>query len=152
MVADTFADRLDKALDHARTPKGRARRGAVAKKFGVSTESVRKWLTGDSIPDTKRIPEIAKKLGVNGNWLLTGDGLMVGYTANEDGATYQISKFQSLIDDLELLPDNVVQHVEQLVAALAEMNQTTDKGKIAAAILLKEKQDQSSPQQKTGNK
>ena len=71
-----FAARLHKACDIAGLPKGRGRRIRLAELFHISGEAVRKWLDGTSIPNTKRIPEIANKLGVRGEWLLTGSGPM----------------------------------------------------------------------------
>jgi len=80
MVAPTnpypFADRLNRALKGAGIPDDRSRRSRLAQEFGVSRESVRKWLVGESIPDTKRIEEIAKYCGARGEWLLTGQGPM----------------------------------------------------------------------------
>ena len=77
----SFANRLDLALDHAGIVGGRQRKKAVATMFGVSREAVRKWLEGESLPDTKRIIEIARRLGVSAEWLLTGDGDMVSQSA-----------------------------------------------------------------------
>lgn len=78
MVTDNkieFANRLNKALDLNNVPpKGHGRQIAVAKMFHVSQKGARKWLEGESIPDTKRIPDIARRLKVTGEWLLTGMG------------------------------------------------------------------------------
>ncbi|WP_157862485.1 helix-turn-helix domain-containing protein [Nitrosococcus halophilus] len=71
-----FAARLDKALTYAGIPQGRNRIASVSKMFGVSREAVRKWLAGESIPDTKRIAGIAQRTGVRGEWLLTSQGPM----------------------------------------------------------------------------
>lgn len=72
-----FAERLNQALDFAGIPpKGKGRQIQLASLFNVSQESARKWLEGESFPDTKRIPEIAKKLKVNAQWLLSGVGNM----------------------------------------------------------------------------
>lgn len=123
MVVSEFSKRLIAALDHARVPAGRGRRTAMAKMFGVSTESVRKWLMGESMPETKRLPEIAKRLGVNANWLLSGEGEMTGSAINEDNATYQAGRYQQLINALDALPDNlknpVADDLERLVATIA---------------------------------
>jgi hypothetical protein len=51
--------------------------------FEVSREAVRKWLAGESIPDTKRIADISFQTGVKGEWLLTGHGPM----SYSDGAS-----------------------------------------------------------------
>ena len=67
---------MDKALKYAGIPPGRGRLACVAKMFEVSREASRKWLSGESIPDTKRISDIARLTGVRGEWLLTGQGPM----------------------------------------------------------------------------
>jgi hypothetical protein len=71
-----FSARLDRALTYAGVPPSRGRLSCVAKMFGVSREASRKWLAGESIPDTKRISDIARLTGVKGEWLLTGQGSM----------------------------------------------------------------------------
>jgi hypothetical protein len=81
-----FAARLDKALTYAGIPPDRRRIGRVAKMFEVSKEAVRKWLAGESIPDTKRISDISRKTGVRGEWLLTEQGPMhYGDNCAEEG-------------------------------------------------------------------
>lgn len=80
----SFSQRLNVALDEAGVPpKGSGRQIAVAKMFGVSQKGARKWLEGEAIPDTKRLPEIARKLGVQGEWLLTGQGARRNKTSDE---------------------------------------------------------------------
>lgn len=71
---DSFAYRFSQALTDAGIADDRQRRGQVAKMFKVSPESVRKWLKGLAIPETSKIQLIAKRLKVNGEWLLTGLG------------------------------------------------------------------------------
>lgn len=66
-----FARRLDTALRHAGIPPNRQRLKRVATMFGVSREAARKWLAGETMPDMKRIPEIARELHVRAEWLLT---------------------------------------------------------------------------------
>lgn len=90
----SFSERLNIALDIAGIPqKGKGRQLQVAGLFGVSQESARKWLAGKSFPDTKRIPEIAKKLKVNAQWLLSGVGSINPiHTAQE----YMSEPFSSL--------------------------------------------------------
>lgn len=80
VVADPkqeFSDRLNRALDRIGVPpKGKGRQVELAKMFSVSQKGARKWLEGESIPDTKRLPEMTARLNVNGEWLLTGHGPM----------------------------------------------------------------------------
>lgn len=77
----TFAARFNRALDELPRdlrppPKGAGRQQFVAKMFRVSQKGARKWLEGEALPRLSRIPQIAKKCGVNGEWLLTGQGSM----------------------------------------------------------------------------
>ena len=72
-----FALRLNKALDAAGYPPlNKGRQVTVAKDFGVSQEAARKWVSGESVPTTTRTTEIAQKLKVNTEWLLSGHGAM----------------------------------------------------------------------------
>ena len=72
-----FSDRLNQALDRAGFPsKGDGRQNAVGKEFKVTQKGARKWLEGEGIPHTKRLPAIAARLQVTVEWLLTGDGPM----------------------------------------------------------------------------
>jgi phage repressor protein C with HTH and peptisase S24 domain len=117
MVADTdkqaFAQRLNQACDAAGIGAV-GRRSTFAAEFGVSRESVRKWLVGDSIPETKRISALANFLGVRGEWLLTGIGQMTDQLQIADTrADYE-------------LPANRPQHFDELAdifAALARSDQ-----------------------------
>lgn len=68
-----FSRRFVLALGRRGLPLGQ---DAVGKLFGVSGPGARKWLKGEAIPNTKRIAEMADRLGVNGEWLLTGKGEM----------------------------------------------------------------------------
>jgi len=74
--AEAFSKRLDQALEHGGFPPGRQRIGEVASAFAVSRESVRKWLSAEAFPKTERIIEIAHRLGVSSEWLLSGAGEM----------------------------------------------------------------------------
>lgn len=70
---EKFAVRLNEALDDIGVPpKGKGRQVVVAGMFGVSQKGARKWLEAEGMPDTKRIPEMARKLGVMSEWLLSG--------------------------------------------------------------------------------
>lgn len=72
-----FSQRLNLALDRKDVPaKGHGRQGAVGRMFKVTQKGARKWLEGEAIPATWRIAKMAERLGVNGEWLLTGQGPM----------------------------------------------------------------------------
>ena len=69
----SFSDRLNKACDKAGIPV-RGRAGYIQERLStkVSLVGVRKWLVGESIPDTKRLPEIALIVGSTVEELLGG--------------------------------------------------------------------------------
>lgn len=82
MVANSkqdFSARLEQACDGATPyiPKGRGRRAELQRRVKeaglcVSGESVRKWLSAESIPSMDNVRYIAIALRVNTDWLLTG--------------------------------------------------------------------------------
>jgi len=68
-----FAKRLNDGLDKIGfAPKGKGRQVKLAEQFKISHESVRKWLSGKSMPEMSKIPELAKFLNVTPEWLLYG--------------------------------------------------------------------------------
>lgn len=70
-VKQAFAERLHKAMDKNDYPKrGRAR--VLSQKFGISDKGAGKWLNGDAIPETSKIPMLANFLDVTTEWLLSG--------------------------------------------------------------------------------
>lgn len=73
LVKQEFAKRLHIAMDKAGYPlRGRAR--VMSKEFNISDKGAGKWLNGDAIPETSKIPLIAQFLKVNSEWLLSGSG------------------------------------------------------------------------------
>jgi hypothetical protein len=118
---ETFAERFSRALDYAGVPSGRQRRMIVARMFKVSGEAVRKWLAGESIPNTKRIQKMAEKLGVRGEWLLTGQGPMLASAAAEEAdSSYsavdsrQLRLLSSFKELTESQQDEVLREVEEI--------------------------------------
>jgi Helix-turn-helix len=72
-VHDGFVKRLSEVL----TEQGREERGRpkyVADICGVKKQSGQKWLAGISLPTMDHAIQIAEKLGVCVEWLLTGRG------------------------------------------------------------------------------
>lgn len=66
-----FAHRLKQALSDA----GYQDWGAgvrLARELGISARAVGKWLNGETMPDTKRLEQLAALLRVSVEWLLTG--------------------------------------------------------------------------------
>ena len=66
-----FAKRFNDSLTALGVPN-RGRMVATAKMFGVSNSGAKKWIDGESIPDTYRLSDFATKLKVRAEWLLTG--------------------------------------------------------------------------------
>ncbi|CAK0741326.1 hypothetical protein CCP4SC76_100008 [Gammaproteobacteria bacterium] len=76
--SSSFSFRLNAALNHCQVPaKGQGRQTFVAKMFDVSQNGARKWLEGEGMPKTERIMQIAQRLGVRAEWLLSGQGDML---------------------------------------------------------------------------
>lgn len=75
MVED-FHTRLAIALDAAGFPPGRGRTAALARKYEVSDESARKWLTGEATPTMKKQQAMARDFRVHPEWLIAGLGAM----------------------------------------------------------------------------
>lgn len=76
---DDFAARLNQACDsaHPPIPHGRGRRAELRRRVArhqlvVSGESVRKWLSGESIPSMDNLRHVAVALSCDADWLLTG--------------------------------------------------------------------------------
>lgn len=75
-VKQEFAQRLNKAMDAVGYPtRGRAR--ILSREFNISDKGAGKWLKGDAIPETSKIPLLSKFLKVNSEWLLSGSGSML---------------------------------------------------------------------------
>ena len=71
-VKEDFAKRLHQAMDARSYPiRGRAR--ILSKEFGISDKGAGKWLNGEAIPETSKIPLLAQFLNVNAEWLLSGN-------------------------------------------------------------------------------
>lgn len=75
-----FAARLNAALDAMASRDDEAlsggRQTAVARLFNVSQPAAGKWLKGEAMPETKRLPAMARALGVRYEWLVAGEGPM----------------------------------------------------------------------------
>lgn len=108
-----FARRLSEALAAAGIPDERGRKVTTAKLIGVTAEAVRKWLDAETMPETKRIPGMARMLGVNGEWLLTGTGPMRPETDGE-GIPYSADVLE-LAGVISRLPE----HKRELLRSIA---------------------------------
>ena len=72
-----FAGNLNLALDECRDKvprKGKGRQNVVGRMFKVDQKAARKWLEGEGFPTLEKSIEIAMRLNVAVEWLLTGRG------------------------------------------------------------------------------
>lgn len=114
LVKQDFAQRLHKAMDVASYPiRGRAR--ILSREFNVSDKGAGKWLNGDAMPETSKIPLIAQFLKVNAEWLLSGSGAMLLDSENKllsenpirnFKPTYNLKELGDFIEELEVLDKN----------------------------------------------
>lgn len=74
---------VSERLDQAITGRGLSGRQA-ADVCGVPARTIQNWIKGDRTPNAADLGKVCAHLGVNGHWLLTGDGAM--YT--DGGAQY----------------------------------------------------------------
>jgi transcriptional regulator with XRE-family HTH domain len=86
-----FPKRLHIALDLAGIDAGRGRVRQLAEMYDVTRETARKWLGGLALPETERLIDMARRLGVNFEWLVTGRGSQGSFEGVRDsGASYRI--------------------------------------------------------------
>lgn len=72
-VKEDFAKRINEAMELKGFPvRGRAR--VLSKEFDVSDKGAGKWLKGEAIPETSKLPLLASFLGVSTEWLMNGSG------------------------------------------------------------------------------
>ncbi len=82
-IKEGFAKRINEAMELKGYPvRGRAR--VLSKEFEVSDKGAGKWLKGESIPETSKLPLIASFLGVTTEWLMNGKGSNAQFDNNID--------------------------------------------------------------------
>ena len=74
MKDEGFAKRFKEAVHYAGVEDTQE---ALGKLLGVSPVTIWSYRNGDKLPRMKRASEIAIRLGVNVNWLMTGEGDML---------------------------------------------------------------------------
>lgn len=110
-VKEEFAKRLHQGMDSEGYPiRGRAR--ILSRQFSISDKGASKWLNGDAIPETSKIPLIAEFLKINSEWLLSGTGEML-IDNNKNLITkeplrslkpsYNLKELENFITELEIL-------------------------------------------------
>lgn len=90
-VKEDFAKRLHQAMDQAGFEvRGRAR--ILSKEFKISDKGAGKWLNGESIPETAKIPLLADFVNVSAEWLLSGNGAMQPSQTQSQSQSLEFSK------------------------------------------------------------
>lgn len=109
-VKADFAKRLHKAMDSAGYPvRGRAR--ILSREFKISDKGAGKWLNGEAIPETSKIPVLANFLNVTSEWLLYED-FIDDYQEGEKNIEDKESIYKDLINELENLYINGKLNIE----------------------------------------
>ena len=97
-VKEEFARRLHNAMDKKGYPvRGRAR--VLSKEFHISDKGAGKWLNGDAIPETSKIPVLAAFLDVNAEWLLNGNTS----ESSQNTETFQLKQFDQILNQMHRL-------------------------------------------------
>jgi transcriptional regulator with XRE-family HTH domain len=91
-VRRAFAKRFRQALaELGYSPTEQKRLSTL---FGVSGQAVRKWVEGEALPTSSRMPKVAAVLGVRRAWLQDGEGSMrpvVGRVENQGDRAEEVS-------------------------------------------------------------
>lgn len=120
----------------------------LASRLGVAQPTAVEWFSRDRLPDADVVARLPDVLGVNGHWLLTGDGTQAppGHGKETTDQAMRLGA-QSVIADLR-----------RYVADLMERWDATARGKEAAALVRQRAkqgagppgQRRQPPRQKTG--
>lgn len=91
-------------MDLAEVPPGRGRASWLARKYGVSIEAARKWLSGDAVPVHTKQQQMVRDFRVDADWLMAGVGsprdtesLMV----QEAGARYNVGRLVPVLNSVQ---------------------------------------------------
>lgn len=121
-VKEEFASRLNLAMDELNYPvRGRAR--VLSKEFSVSDKGAGKWVNGEAIPETSKIPLIAAFLGINAEWLLSGVGDMRPLSQSQSLGTMTQSQGTPLINENFLTQSHRSHALHALINKLDELEQ-----------------------------
>lgn len=91
-------DRIQQKLDELGL-----KQADIARATGKSTAAVAKWLSGQNVPKTGSLIEIAGLLGVSQHWLATGQGEMTDKPSKEQLQT-KIDRLQGKVSGVEQAP------------------------------------------------
>ena len=122
LVKQEFAKRLHNAMDKKGYPvRGRAR--ILSKEFHISDKGAGKWLNGDAIPETSKIPLLAAFLGVKAEWLLNGNTPESASSTQ----TFQLKQFDQILNQMYRLFKNgslsneQIDDIDQVISANAKI-------------------------------
>lgn len=73
----------------------------VAKMFGVDQKAARKWLEGEGMPKTSRIPGMSRQLKVRAEWMLTGMGAKKEKNSEEISSLFAALRFLAKMEGFE---------------------------------------------------
>lgn len=121
-----FSKRFTEALK--RTGMDVNRPTSIAREFNlrfhgdpVTTQSVRKWLTGESLPSQDKVRVLAGWLNVSAQWLRFGDEEGgIRHAAKEERKTYVLEN-QRLLESCNRLNEHHKKMVLELVQALLRL-------------------------------
>ena len=74
---------------------GRGKQAEAARKVGVTSATIKRWITGQADPSRSNLVRLSQAAGVEVNWLATGQGPMFASGANrlkEPQASYNVSE------------------------------------------------------------
>lgn len=92
-IKHDFARRLDAALDHAKvSTRSIDRKRYLAHMAGVTVRHAGNYLSGEKMPTTEGMIDLALRLGVSWEWLATGRGSMIAIELSQE----EIHTIQSL--------------------------------------------------------
>ena len=74
----------------------------LARKAGIPRRTLETYLTGESDPKAIRIAAICHATGVNGHWLLTGDGSMMLSDASTPAVPGDLALFAEAMEVIDL--------------------------------------------------
>lgn len=108
MSAKDFTGRLLLLVDH----KAGGVKARFAELLGIDPSYLNRWVNDGSMPSAEHLTNIAEKLNVNINWLLTGKGPMHIDESQSPGRTPELSLRSLKIGELY---DNADEELRQIV-------------------------------------
>ena len=122
---EQFSNRLKQALSlrgiPANSPTELARQfGTRPRGVRVSAQAARKWLNAESIPTHDKLKALANWLGMETNWLLSGEGSPTTQVAHESKQAYQVALGdEELLRHYRKLNGIQQQAITEIITALA---------------------------------